>query len=94
MKLINDEMRDMLMMSKDTRGAIREMNDAFTGDADVEYIAQVHNNKTKVKKVARRKTVDRAAVTAKDRELEPIYEVDDSRALIAFDNPKQKKRER
>jgi hypothetical protein len=32
MKLINDEMRDMLMMAKDTKSAIREMNEAFSGD--------------------------------------------------------------
>jgi hypothetical protein len=32
MKMINDEMRDMLMMAKDTRGAIKEMNAAFLGD--------------------------------------------------------------
>jgi hypothetical protein len=32
MKLINDEMRDMLMMAKDTKSAIKEMNEAFSGD--------------------------------------------------------------
>jgi hypothetical protein len=72
MKIINDEMRDMLMMSKDTKSAIQDMNAAFAGDQDVEYIAQVHGNKTRVKKVARRKTVDRASVTAHNRALEPI----------------------
>jgi hypothetical protein len=35
MKLIDDEMRDMLMLSKDTSNAIREMNEAFAGDIDV-----------------------------------------------------------
>jgi hypothetical protein len=35
MKLINDEMRDMLMMAKDTKSAIREMNEAFSGDQDI-----------------------------------------------------------
>ena len=32
MKVINDEMRDILMMAKDTKGAIQEMNDAFKGE--------------------------------------------------------------
>jgi len=32
MKLIDDDMRDMLMMAQDTRSAIREMNEAFAGD--------------------------------------------------------------
>jgi len=32
MRLLNDEMRDMLMMSRDTKTAIREMNEAFTGE--------------------------------------------------------------
>lgn len=32
MKLINDEMRDMLSMAKDTKGAISEMNAAFSGE--------------------------------------------------------------
>jgi hypothetical protein len=59
MKMINDEMRDMLMMAKDTRGAIKEMNAAFAGDQEVDYVAEVRNKKTKVKKVTRHKTVDR-----------------------------------
>lgn len=32
MKLIDDDMRDMLNMAKDTRSAIREINEAFSGD--------------------------------------------------------------
>jgi hypothetical protein len=32
MKKLNDEMKEMMNMAKDTRGAIREMNDAFNGD--------------------------------------------------------------
>jgi hypothetical protein len=32
MKKLNDEMKEMMSMAKDTRGAIREMNDAFNGD--------------------------------------------------------------
>ena len=32
MKLINDEMRDILLMAKDTKSAIREMNEAFRGE--------------------------------------------------------------
>jgi hypothetical protein len=59
MKMINDEMRDMLMMAKDTRGAIKEMNAAFAGYQEVDYVAEVRNKKTKVKKVTRHKTVDR-----------------------------------
>ena len=97
MKVINDEMRDILMMAKDTKSAIQEMNDAFKGEQEVDYVPVVKGNKVRVKKVARRKTVERQASTAHNRELEPVYEVqdqDDSRALIAFDNPKQKKRER
>lgn len=39
--MIDDEMRDMLMVSKDTRSAIREMNEAFKGEGtETEYIAQ------------------------------------------------------
>ena len=32
MKIIDDEMRDIIMVSKDTRSAIWEMNEAFSGD--------------------------------------------------------------
>lgn len=39
MKMIDDEMRDMVMMSKDTRSAIREMNEAFSGEQETEFIA-------------------------------------------------------
>lgn len=60
MKLINDEMRDMLMMAKDTGGAIKDMNSAFAGDAEFDYIPQTKGKKTKVRKVMRQKTVDRA----------------------------------
>ncbi len=38
MQLLNDEMREMLMMAKDTKSAIREMNDAFKGDQESDYI--------------------------------------------------------
>ena len=39
--MIDDEMRDMIMVSKDTRSAIREMNEAFKGEnTETEYIAQ------------------------------------------------------
>ena len=84
MKLINDEMRDMLMMAKDTKSAIKEMNEAFSGELVVDYVATVRGKKTKVSKISRRQTVDRNALTAQNKELEPIYEVDDSRALVAF----------
>ena len=32
MKIINDEMNDMIMMSKNTKYAIQDMNDAFEGE--------------------------------------------------------------
>jgi hypothetical protein len=35
------------------------MNAAFAGDQEVDYVAEVRNKKTKVKKVTRHKTVDR-----------------------------------
>lgn len=38
--MIDDEMRDMMLMSKDTFGAIREMNEAFSGENQTEYLAQ------------------------------------------------------
>lgn len=90
MKLIDDDMRDMLMMAQDTRSAIREMNEAFAGDQETEYIAEEKNNKIKVKKVVRKRTVDRVT-TAKTRALEPILEVDDqvtnAFALVPVNNP-------
>lgn len=54
MKLINDEMRDMLMMAKDTKSAIKEMNEAFSGELVVDYVATVRGKKTKVSKISRR----------------------------------------
>lgn len=57
--MIDDEMRDMVMMSKDTRNAIREMNEAFSGEHETEFIAEEQNNKIKVQKVTRRRTFDR-----------------------------------
>ena len=54
MKMINDEMRDMLMMAQDTSGAIKEMNEAFSGEQEFDYITTVtKGNKTKVRKVRR-----------------------------------------
>lgn len=32
MRVIDDEMRDMLMMANNTQDAIKEMNEAFEGD--------------------------------------------------------------
>jgi hypothetical protein len=70
--MIDDEMRDMLMVSRDTRSAIREMNEAFKGEGtETEYIAQDIGSKIQVQKIVRR--VDRVA-TAKTRALEPILE--------------------
>ena len=95
-KMIDDEMRDMLLMSKDTRGAIREMNDAFKGEGDLEsqFVAEEHNNKLQVRKViTRKRTLDRLA-TAKGRPLEPIMEErghKDQYALVAVDTEQQKR---
>lgn len=50
LRQIDDEMRDMLMMANDTRSAIREMNEAFEGDQEVEYIAEQVNDRLKVHK--------------------------------------------
>lgn len=94
--MIDDEMRDMLLMSKDTRGAIREMNDAFKGESDLEsqFVAEEHNNKLQVRKViTRKRTLDRLA-TAKGRPLEPIMEerlYKDQYALVAVDTEQQKR---
>lgn len=66
MQLLNDEMREMLMMAKDTKSAIREMNDAFKGDQESDYI-QFRDSKSKkstFKKVVRQKTVERPHGTA------------------------------
>lgn len=38
MQLLNDDLRDMLMMARDTKTAIREMNEAFSGDNENEYV--------------------------------------------------------
>lgn len=56
----------MLMMAKDTKSAIREMNDAFKGDQESDYI-QFRDSKSKkstFKKVVRQKTVERPHGTA------------------------------
>jgi hypothetical protein len=76
MKIIDDEMRDMVIMSKDTRSAIREMNDAFSGEQETEFIAEEHNNKIKVQKVVTRKRTFDRMKTAKGRPLEPIMELE------------------
>lgn len=56
LKQINDEMRDMLMMAGDTRGAIKEMNEAFDGEQEFDYITQVtKSGKHRVKKVSRKR---------------------------------------
>ncbi len=92
LKMIDDEMRDMLMMSQDTRSAIREMNEAFAGDNQTEYIAEERNNKIKVSKVTRKRTLDRLA-TAKTRALEPIMEETNNRyAIVPVDDKEQRKK--
>ena len=94
MKMIDDEMRDMLMMSKDTRGAIRDMNDAFKGDQETEFVAKEQGNKIKVQKITRKRTLDRLA-TAKGRPLEPIMELEadyGSQALVPVNTEHIKKK--
>ena len=91
MRQIDDEMRDMLMMANDTRSAIREMNEAFEGDQEVEYIAETVNDRLKVHKQKRKRTHDRLA-TAKARALEPIMEEKDNEyALVLHDSQKNYK---
>ena len=43
-KIIDDELRDLKMMSGDTIAAIREMNDAFEGEQEINYTATVDKN--------------------------------------------------
>lgn len=94
MKLIDNEMNDMLSMSKDTRSAIREMNEAFSGDQEVEFITEESNNRLKVLKKTRRRTVDRVA-TAKTRALEPILEErNDEYALVPVKGNEELKKAR
>jgi hypothetical protein len=97
MRLLNDEMRDMLMMARDTKTAIREMNEAFTGDLDSDYIQfkDAKTKKSKVKKVVRQKTVERPHGTAQNKALEPIMEseeVDNTFALVPVNNARLKKK--
>lgn len=89
-------MRDMLLMAGDTRGAIKEMNEAFNGEAEFDYVEQrTKTGRLRIKKVAKRRdnTTGRMANTAKDRELHPIQEDlrDDSMALVAYDPIEKKK---
>jgi hypothetical protein len=86
----------MLLMAGDTRGAIKEMNEAFNGEAEFDYVEQrMRNGKLRLKKVAKKRdnTTGRMAHTAKDKELHPIQEDlrDDSMALVAFDPIEKKK---
>lgn len=76
-------MRDMLMMANDTKSAIREMNEAFEGDQEVEYIAETVNDRLKVSKQKRKRTHDRLA-TAKARALEPIMEEKDNEYAVVL----------
>lgn len=97
MRLLNDEMRDMLMMSRDTKTAIREMNEAFTGEQESDYIhyKDSKSKKSKVKKVVRQKTVERPHGTAQNKALEPIMEseeVDNTFALVPVNNGRLKKK--
>ena len=97
MRLLNDEMRDMLMMSRDTKTAIREMNEAFTGEQESDYIhfKDSKTKKSKVKKVVRQKTVERPHGTAQNKALEPIMEteeVDNTFALVPVNNARLKKK--
>ena len=56
MKQINDEMRDMLMMAGNTRGAIKEMNEAFAGEQEYDYVEQVSKSgRHRLKKVSRKR---------------------------------------
>jgi len=43
-KIIDDELRDLAMMSGNTRAAIREMNGSFEGEQEVNYTANVDRN--------------------------------------------------
>ena len=85
-KVINDEMRDMVQMSKDTYGAIRQMNEAFNGETEFKYVAKVDRaNKTQVEKVEVKKT----PVITKSLGLD--HDVDDSMALVPLDSTEHKK---
>jgi hypothetical protein len=76
-------------MSKDTYGAIRQMNEAFNGETEFKYVAKVDRaNKTQVEKVEVKKT----PVITKSLGLD--YDVDDSMALVPLDSTEHKKQKR
>jgi hypothetical protein len=86
----------MLLTAKDTKSAIQEVNQAFQGEQDYDYIpcssAGVKGSRRiKVTKVARKNK----RITSEKRypqQLDPIYEVGDSHALMKFDDTKEKAR--
>ena len=83
----------MLMMAQNPTGAIREVNEAFNGEQAVDYVASQVKGKSKIKRVARRRTQERtAAQTMKDRLAVVDEERDDSMALLPFDDSKEKRR--
>jgi hypothetical protein len=90
LKKLNDDMRAMLKTAQDTRSAIREVNEAFHGEQEFDYIAQIKGRKTRVKKVARRKLTDRGQGAS--CLLNPISDRQTDQAVVVFDNSKQKQR--
>jgi hypothetical protein len=51
MDILNDELNEMLQVSSNTRGAMQEVNDAFSGNTAPEFnIDYDKNNKLRIKK--------------------------------------------
>lgn len=91
MRSLNVEMNEIMRMANDTSDAIKEMNEAFQGETETEFIATQIQDRLEVQKVSKRKQSLGRAMTAKHRALEPIYEVSNEYALVPVDNSALKK---
>lgn len=97
MDILNDELNEMLQVSSNTRGAMQEVNDAFSGNTAPEFnIDYDKNNKLRIKKQKKRRghSDARAINTAMPQALEPIFETveqNDQFAVVPVTYEAQKK---
>ena len=75
-KKIDEDLRDMMDFSKNTKAALQEINDAFQGDQKYDVIIDDITKRVKLKKKKRQITTDDRNATAQLKNLGLIEEED------------------
>ena len=74
---LDEELRDMLDVAKNTKAALREIDEAFTGNQAYDVLLDDVSKKVKLKNKKRSGTLDVRNGTAPQKKLEPIDEAEE-----------------